>query len=125
MKRVNLSILAGTACALLLAVPLTAANAPTAKANKSKPPIAAIRSAWPTESLSGKIMLVDPNQKLMVIETPGGVPFDVIVTVNTRMELGDRATTLGNVTQDVNKTVTVRFVPERRGDVARSIRIGG
>jgi len=125
MMRVHLSILASTACALLLAVPLTAANAPAAKANKSKPAVTAIRSAWPPENLSGKILLVDPNQKLMVIETSDGVPFDMVVTASTRMEAGDRATALKDLPQDLNKTVSVRFVPERRGDVATSIRIGG
>jgi hypothetical protein len=29
------------------------------------------------------------------------------------------------MTGDTNKTVSVKFIPERRGDVARSIEIGG
>lgn len=125
MTRVNLSILAGTACALLLAMPLTAANVPAAKANKNKPAITAIRSAWSPEILSGKITMVDPNQKLMVMQTPDGVAFDMVVTPHTRMRLGDHATTLKDLTQDVNKPISVRFIPERRGDVAESIQIGG
>ena len=125
--KVDLSFLASTACALWLAIPLTAANAPAADANNRKNMTAATatRSAWPPDTLSGKISMVDPDRKLVVVETPDGIPFDLVLTTRTRIKSGDRAITLKDLTGDTNKTVSVKFIPERRGDVARSIEIGG
>jgi hypothetical protein len=102
------------ACALLLGSPLIAANK-----------TAVVRSVWPAETLSGTVTMVDPATKTVVIRTSGGVPFDMVVTRNTRIESGDRAITLQDLQQDMNKGVSVRFVPERRGDVARTIRLNG
>lgn len=123
MMKVKLSILA-TACALVLAIPLTAANGPATK-TKNMTAAAATRTAWPPETLSGKITMVEPGQKLVVVETPDGVSFDMVVTAKTRIRAGDRAITLKDLTQDMNKTVSVQFTPERRGDVASLIRIAG
>ena len=125
--RVKLLILATTTCALLLAFPLGAANGPAAKTNTNKnmAKTAVMRSAWAPETLSGKITMVDPAQNLMVVETPNGVNFDMIVTSKTRIKSGNQALTLKELTQDSNKTVSVKFTPERRGDVAKSIQISG
>ena len=100
------------ACALLLGIPLIAAEK-----------TAAVRSVWPAETLSGQITMVDPAIKTVVIQTAGGVPFDMVVTRNTRIESGNRAITFQDLQQDMNKAVSVRFVPERRGDVARTIEL--
>ena len=86
---------------------------------------AAARRVWPAETLSGTIMMVDPAINTVVIQTSGGVPFDMVVGRNTRIESGDRAITLQDLQRDMNKGVSVRFVPERRGDVARTIRLNG
>jgi hypothetical protein len=102
-------MLAAAACALA-AIPMAAANLPR---------------GWPPETLSGKISMVDPGEKLVVVQTPDGVSFDMVVTGTTRIKSGDRTVPLNDLQQDVNKTVSVRFTPERRGDVARSIEIGG
>jgi hypothetical protein len=113
-------------CALLLAIPLTAANKPAAaKMKKSGTTTVAMRSAWPPETLSGKIAMVDPNRKLAVVKTPDGVTYDMVVTAKTRIESGAQAVALKDLTLDLNKPVSVKFTPERRGDVARSIRIAG
>ena len=126
MMRVELSMLAATACALLLAIPLTAANKPAAaRMKKNGTTTAAMRSAWPPETLSGKIAMVDPDRKLAVVETPDGVSYDMVVTAKTRIKSGAEAIALKDLTRDLNKDVSVRFTPERRGDVARSIQIGG
>jgi hypothetical protein len=95
---INLSILAAVAGVMSMGLPLTAGSTPR---------------AWPSETLSGKITVVDPVQKVVVVQTPDGVPYDIDITANT------------DLARDINKQVSVEFVPERRGDVARSIRIGG
>ncbi|HYW45210.1 MAG TPA: hypothetical protein VE959_20270 [Bryobacteraceae bacterium] len=86
---------------------------------------AAMRKAWPPEAVSGKIAMVEPARNLVVVKGPDGVPFDVVVTAKTRIKSGDQAITLKDLTQDTNKTVSVKYIPERRGDVAKSIRISG
>ena len=117
--------LAGAACALLLAIPLIAADKPATKTNKKTTATAVRRTAWKPETLSGKIMKVDPDQKLVVVQTNDGVPFDMRVTARTRIKSGDREVGLKDLTQDTNKTVSVKFTPERRGDIARSIQLNG
>jgi hypothetical protein len=126
MMRVEFLTSAAAVCALLLAIPLTAANKPVAaKMKKSGTTTVAMRSAWPPETLSGKIAMVDPNRKLAVVETPDGVTYDMVVTAKTRIKSGAQAVALKDLTLDLNKTVSVKFTPERRGDVARSIQITG
>jgi hypothetical protein len=112
-------------CALLLAMPLAAASGVSEKTGKSMTKAAAVQSVWPPETLSGKITMIDPAQRLVIIQTSDGVPFDMVVTPRTRIESGDRATAFKDLTQDINRNVSVSFIPERRGDVATSIQIGG
>ncbi|HTW95158.1 MAG TPA: hypothetical protein VMB03_13685 [Bryobacteraceae bacterium] len=106
--RNQLAIVGAAACSLLLAIPM----------------IAAPRTAWPAETLSGTISMIDPALNTVVVQTSGGVPFDMVVTRNTRIESGNQTLTLQDLQQDTNRTVSVRFVPERRGDVARTIQLG-
>ena len=120
-----LSFLGPAACAFLLALPLAAANKPAVKAvvpNTAK--TAATRTAWPAETLSGKIEMVDPARKLVVVQTAGGIPFDMLLTAGTRIRSGGRSIGLDDLSADTNRNVSVRFRPEHRGDVARSMRIG-
>ena len=114
--RVKVSILATAACALWLAIPMSAA---------SKHMTTATPSAWAPETLNGTITMVDPQQKLVVVQAPGQVPFDLVVTARTRIRSGNQAISLQELTQDTNKTVSVQYTPERSGDVAKSIRITG
>jgi len=121
------SSLAATASALLLAaLPLAVASATAAKTTHSKTTAASVgRSAWRPETMSGKIAKVDPGQKLLVIETPDRVPFDMLVTARTRIQSGGQTIALKDLTRDTNKMVSVKFIPERRGDVAKSIQLNG
>jgi hypothetical protein len=123
--KINLSILATTACALLLGNTLTASNLAAAKTNKNMTKTAAAPRAWPQEALTGRITMVDPGQNLVVVQTSDGVPYDLNVTTKTRIKSGDRSVALKDLTRDINTQVSVEFIPERRGDVARSIRISG
>ena len=108
---VKVSPLAGLAAgALLFSLPaISAATAP-------------IRKSWPAETLNGKITMVNPVQKLVVVQA-GGVPFDMVVKPSTRIDQGTQKIDLQMLAQDVNRPVSIRFVPERSGDVARSIEV--
>ena len=110
MKTIQRSLLAVATCALMSAIPLAAAG---------------MRANWPPEFLSGKITNVDPDRKLVVVQTSDGIPFDMYVTAKTLIKSGDQTIALKDLTRDMNQGVSVKFVPERRGDVAESIRLNG
>ena len=114
------------ACAALLAIPLIAGQKAVPASNSGKVnSTQAERSAWPPETLTGKITMVDPAEHLVVVQDADGVPFDMVVTHATQIRSGNQRLNLGSLTPDAQKTVTLRFVPERRGDVARSIQLNG
>ncbi len=123
--RAKWQMLASAVGILLLAIPLAAANSSAQKNAKNTKTVEAVRSVWPPETLSGKITMVEPNQKLLVVQSQDGVPFDMVVSPGTRIKNGNRTLSLNDLSQDVNQNVSIRFVPERRGDVARTIQIGG
>jgi hypothetical protein len=118
--KAKLSLLAAAACALLLVLPVGAKNPPVT----ATIPGSATRGAWPAETLSGKITMVDPVQKIVVVQS-NGVPYDLMVTSRTKIESGGQTMSLDGLSSDINQGVSVRFTPERRGDVASSITIGG
>jgi hypothetical protein len=126
MRNVKHPILAVAACVLCAAIPLAAANGPAAKTKAKDTPRAALkRSAWPPETLSGRIAAVDPDHNRVVVETADQVSYDMMVTAKTRIKSGNQALTLKDLSQDKNKNASVNFTPERRGDVAKSIELGG
>jgi hypothetical protein len=120
----NLKILALFCASLgLLAAAPSQSTAATSAAKTAAAKTAVMRTAWPPETLSGKIDKVVPGSREIVVKDAGGVPFDLKVPRGTRILNGGRAIALKDLQRD--QSVSVRFVPERRGDVARSIRIGG
>ncbi len=125
MTKSKCSKLAITACALMLAIPLTAAVKPTATKNNEATVRAPRAAVWKAETLSGKVTEVDPDHHLVVIETAGGVPFDMVVGAKTIIKSGDRRLSLKELAPDINRSVKVTFKPERRGDVATAIHING
>jgi hypothetical protein len=122
MKILATAILA-SAGLLALAIPAATVTQPPAKTTTAKP--AAARSTWAPEDLSGTITTVDPRAKLLAVDGPDGVPFDMMVTRKTHILSGSQAVTLQDLEGYRNTKGTIRFVPMRRGDVAESIRIGG
>ena len=70
-------------------------------------------------------MTVDSDKNLVVVQTSDGVPFDMVVNAKTLIKSGARGLTLNDLTRDMNKTVSITFTPERRGDVAKSVQISG
>ncbi len=114
-KRMALQALGAAACTIALALPLSAAN--HAKTER--------RMAWAPETLSGKIMLVEPEQHLVVVTGPDGIPFDIRVTPSTAIRSNGQRQTLQALQSDVNGGVSVRFTPEGRGDIAQSIHVKG
>lgn len=116
MRSRAIRMLEAVAFSVLLALPLAAAT----KSSTTK----AKQQAWPAENLTGTIESVDPVQHLVIVKADG-VPYDMVIGQSTRIKSGDQNLKLGDLSSDVNKSVSVRFVPEARGDVARSIQLQG
>lgn len=112
MKKIRFAF-AALACSTLLVVPAVAAQ-------KSAP-----RSAWAPETLTGTISMVDPALRVVVVKDSSGIPFDIVVNRATRIQAGNQELKLKDLSSDVNKSVSLKFVPERGGDVARTIRLNG
>ena len=125
MKKVAALTLAGV-CALVLSIP--AAGAATSKAAPSKTVAAKsarTKSALAPETVSGRIAMIDPSQKVVVVKGADGTPFDMVVTSKTHILNGKKSVPFHDLGQYQNQGATIKFIPERRGDVAESIQIGG
>jgi hypothetical protein len=83
----------------------------------------ALRSQWPPETLSGKIATVDFAKNRVVVRDTAGTPFDFVVGPSTRIKVGSAHVKLSDVASKINDTVSVRYIPERKGDIAKSIEI--
>lgn len=115
------------ACAALFLVGAFAAQQPKAKPLPAKATAVktASQAAWPSETLSGKITMVNSNSRILVMTNSEGVPFDMHVTKATSIRSGNRPVTLNALAKDMQKNVTVRFTPERSGDMAKTIQLQG
>lgn len=109
----------------ILMVPAVAATHKQAADTQKTVTGKAIPSGWPAESLTGTIMSVDPQKRIMVLKDSSGVPFDMILSHSTRIKAGQRELKPGELASEVNKKATIKFVPERRGDIAESIQMNG
>ena len=126
IKQVMLTALSAAACALLLSVPAAAGEKSVPATHKTtKMAAKKVRSAWPAENLSGKIAMVNAAEHRVVVMDASGTPFDMIVTPSTRIRSGDQSLKLNDLASRTNKGAIVHFVPERKGDVARSIQLNG
>ena len=126
MMKTMWSSLSLIACASMLTATATAVEKSKAKAEASATKattVKTVRTAWPPETLAGRIMMVIPAKNLVIVKGSDGVPFDMRVTTATRIESGDHEIALKNLIVDMQKGVSVRYVPERAGDIARTIQV--
>ena len=99
----------------------TGANAQVRKATQKSPSEQQVLA--PAESLSGTIWIVDPAEHLVVVRD-NGIPYDFTVTPSTRIESSSGQLSLNQLTSMTSSKITVKFLPERRGDIAQSMMIG-
>jgi hypothetical protein len=111
----------GLVCLAFVSFPAMARNSAAQNQNAQ----AEVRQAWPAETLTGTISMVDPNQHILVVQDHDGVPFDMVIGRSTRIESGNQQLTLSALSSDVNQPATVRFVPEAGGDIARTVNWNG
>jgi hypothetical protein len=89
-----------------------------ASANADHP---ATQQRWAAQDLKGTISMVDPKMNLVVVRDSSGVPFDFKVARYTRIDAGAQREGLSQLAP--NQSVSVHFVPETNGDIARTIQI--
>lgn len=76
---------------------------------------------WPAENLKGTVSMVDPKMNLVVVRDSSGVPFDIKVAHTTRIDSGAKREQLSQLAP--KQSVSVHFVPEKRGDIAQTIQV--
>lgn len=87
--------------------------------SSSPAPHKAALNRWPAESLSGTVSMVDPQKNLLVVRDSSGTPYDFVVTRSTRIDAGTQKENLSQLS--ANQRVSVRFVPESKGDMAARV----
>ena len=125
MTHKSLLSLTAVACGLFLAMPVSAADKPAKSVTTAAKASKTAHKAMGPETLTGKLMKIDPAAKLVIVQDPAGTPFDMRVTKRTHIEAGGQSIKLKDLSKDANKSVSVRFIPEHRGDVAKSIQVTG
>jgi hypothetical protein len=90
---------------------------------KAAPAAQAMVRMGPAETISGTLKMVVPHKRLMILTDSAGTPFDFRVTPATHIAVSGKNVRLSDLRHDVNKSVSVKFVPLRLGDVARSIKV--
>jgi len=76
---------------------------------------------WAPEDLKGTISMVDPKMDLVVVRDSSGVPFDFKIARSTRIDAGAKREELSQLAP--SESVSVHFVPEGTGDIARTIQV--
>lgn len=76
---------------------------------------------WAAQNLTGTISMVDPKMELVVVRDSSGVPFDLKVARSTRIDSGAKQVELSQLAP--KEKVSVHYVPEPRGDIARTIQV--
>lgn len=77
------------------------------------------------ESLTGRIAMVLPEQKLLIVSGPNEVPYDFKITDRTVIVFEGARKTLEDLKNAVGKSVSVGFVPERDGNYAHRVEVSG
>lgn len=103
------------------AAPAAQGEAPKAESESAKP--AKKASASKAETLTGTLTIVQADKKLIVVNDSSGVPFNFKVT-GTRITVNGQKAKLEDLSSQTNKQATVKYVPMRSGNVAKSIDIG-
>jgi ABC-type amino acid transport substrate-binding protein len=96
-------------------------EAPAKKKAAAEKPKAELAKA---ETISGTLRMVAADKKIVVLTDSAGTPFDFKVTGVTRIKVAGKKAKLDELASQTNKAASVKFLPTRSGNVARSIEIG-
>jgi hypothetical protein len=115
------SILTALAAVAMVCIPATCATATNTKVTKTAQH--SNNQMWRPETLSGKITMVDPALKLVVVQDSSGVPFDIKINASTHIKSANGMLNLSDLNSDSNRNASIKFVPESRGDIAETINV--
>ncbi len=116
----------GVAVLIGLILVAGAAQAQAQKATRGEPrPAEAAAGFGVPETLSGRILMVVPDQNLLIVSGPNDVPYDFKVTPKTQIVSGSSRPTLDELKGHEGRSVVVEFVPERDGNYARRVEVRG
>lgn len=125
MKKTLLSVLV-LALFAFLGVASLAAQEAEKPAAEAAPKAAAGEKKTPwskPETMSGTIAIVKGEDKLVIVTSSAGVPYDFKVTGSTKIKVGDKAGKLDDLAGATSKQATVAYLPTRTGNVAKSIEV--
>ncbi len=77
----------------------------------------------PAETLAGTIAMVEAEKKILIVRSAAGIPYNFIITPTTRITAQKQRLKFSDLASRQDQRVTVRFVPTRRGNIARSVEI--
>jgi len=85
--------------------------------------VEAARNAWPMEQITGMITMVNPESNRISVTTPQGIPYNFKLNNRTTITAGMQYLLPMDLEQDVNRTVAVKYMPDRLGDFATEIQV--
>jgi hypothetical protein len=83
------------------------------------------KSLAPKETLTGTISMVDKTQDLVVVTGSNGVPYNFRVTRSTRITISGNKAGIDELANQLNKQISVEFIPKTGGNFASSMEVGG
>lgn len=130
MRKRLLSIFTILTFTLLGAAVLVAQEKPAAepaqgpaKAEKGKAKAGGSATLGPAETFSGTVAMVDTDKHLLVAKDSDGVPLDFGLSHATKITSGGKKVAMSDLSAASGKQVSVKFVPTRKGNRARSVDI--
>jgi ABC-type glycerol-3-phosphate transport system substrate-binding protein len=113
------------ACLVLSYAGILSAVAQEAKTKEA--PAAAEKAKEPAvkpETLAGTLQTVLVDKKLLVVAGSNGVPYNFIVSGATKIKVGGNKAKLADLAGATGKSVSVKFLPEKRaGNIAESVEV--
>ena len=83
------------------------------------------RVLGPAETLSGTVASVNADAATVVVTGSNGVPYNFKWTRRTMVKISNARAKTSELADQVNKQVSIKFVPKTNGNYAESIEIGG
>ena len=121
MKKLTLLLI--IPCALLLGI--VTASAQLSGSQQSETVVRATWSSYKPETIEGTISMIVSEQKMVVVTSSEGVPYNFVVTNKTKIEIGGMTSSFADLSGQTQKHATVTFVPRRNGNMAQSISVSG
>ena len=93
------------------------ATKPEAPATTEKAKAPAVKA----ETIAGTLQSI--TGKVVVVTNSNGIPFDFVVNGATKIKVGGNKAKLADLSGSTGKSVSVKFLPEKTGNLAQSIEV--